>query len=127
MSYVPKYIMKRLVPQDAVKLVEGGVEIDVVNVISPIPADQIPGDPADIIDVKINGTALTKEEKSKVSITIDGNKIMFPDFTQAGTVPVGAKLVFFFPTSNYKKGEEVTVALSVSIVNVNIEFTRTIM
>ena len=119
--------MKRLIPQDAVKAVEGGVEISVVNVISPIPADQIPGDHADIIDIKINGKDMSKEDKNKVTIDIDGKKIMFPNFVEAGTVPVGSKILFFFPTTEYKKGDEITVVLSVSIVNVNIEFTRTIM
>lgn len=127
MSYVPKYILKRLIPQDGVKAVPGGVEVNAVNVVSPIPIGQLPGNPADMIDVKINGKDLTKEEKNKVTITVDGVKYEFPKFAEAGDIPVGAKMIFFFPTTELKAGQEVTVNLSVPIVSVQIEFTRTIM
>ena len=55
MSYVPKYVLKRMIPQDGLKSVSGGIDITMHNLIATIPADQIPGDPLDLINVKVNG------------------------------------------------------------------------
>jgi hypothetical protein len=126
MSYIPKYVVKRLVPEDGIKKTDDGISISVVNVVSAIPADQIPGNPIEFIDIKVNGTALTNEEKENVSIKIDDQTLTLPNLRDAGTIPIGATVEFSFPTDAYQVGEEITIDFEVPIVNVVVNFTRTI-
>jgi hypothetical protein len=126
MGYVPKYILKRLIPKDAVKKVEGGVEVTAINVITPIPSSQIPGDPLDIVDIKINGVEMTKPEKESVKMRINDTDLTLAKLREFGDIPVGAKMVFTFPTTKFKVGDEVTIDLAIPLVNVAINFTRTI-
>ncbi len=125
MSYVPKYVLKRLFPEDAFKEVAGGVELLLKNILTTIPVDQIPGNPLDLIDIKINGVALTTDEKAKISIDFEGNKFMLGNIQTAGPIPVGAELKFFFPSS-MKKGDAAKLEITVDLVNVHIEVERTI-
>jgi hypothetical protein len=116
-----------MIPADSMKKVEGGVEMTVLNLITTIPADQIPGDPIDIIDIKVNGKELSAEEKKNIKITLDGDKeIQFSNLRDAGSVPVNTKMVFFLPSDDINAGDEVTVEINVEMVAVNIEVTRTV-
>jgi hypothetical protein len=47
MSYIPKYILKRMLPADCVKSIEDGIEITFLNVLSPITIEQIPNNVLD--------------------------------------------------------------------------------
>lgn len=117
MSYIPKYILKRMVPADALFCVDknGDGKADaigfyIINVISPIsiPAD-VPTDPKEL--AKLAGV---DSLNSLIKVTIDGKDIGF-DFAKlelrhedksvkisnlkdaAGvTVPVGGKLVVIY-------------------------------
>ncbi|MHA1682734.1 MAG: hypothetical protein ACTSUE_17475 [Promethearchaeota archaeon] len=126
MSYVPKYVMKRMVLQDAMKKVEGGGQLSLLNLVATIPADQIPGSPLDIMEIKINGEVLSKDEMKKIEITLDDKKIMFEDLRDAGTIPVNTKIIFFLPGDKFVVGEDVTVEVDIPIVSVHIEVTRTV-
>ena len=126
MSYIPKYIVKRLVPEDAIKKTEDGISISIVNIVSAIPAGQIPGDPVEFINIKVNGTELTAEEKQNVALVIDDVPYTLPTLRDAGDIPIGAKCTFSFPTAQYNVGEEITIDFEVPIVNVVVNFTRTI-
>ena len=50
MSYVPKYVLKRMIPNDAVKLVGDSVEVTLINLIMEIPASEIPNYVGRLID-----------------------------------------------------------------------------
>ncbi|MFX0099117.1 MAG: hypothetical protein ACFFCS_06005 [Candidatus Hodarchaeota archaeon] len=126
MSYIPKYVLKRMIPQDAMKKVEGGGTLTMINMVATIPADQIPGSPLDIIEVKINGEEISKEDMAKVEVRIEGNTTMLPDIKELGTIPVNTTVTFFLPTDKFNVGEEVTVEVDVPIVSVHLEVTRTV-
>lgn len=126
MSYVPKYVLKRMIPEDAIKAVPGGIDITVSNMIATIPADQIPGDPLDLIHVKVNGTDLSKEAKAQISLTFDEKTYKLGAIRDAGTIPVNTIIVFHFPSTQYKVGDSVDIEISVPEVNTSLAFTRTV-
>ena len=126
MSYVPKYVLKRMIAQDGLKAVEGGVDIAMHNIIATIPADQIPGDPLDLIKIKLNGSELSKEEKSQILVKFEDKSFKLGQIRDAGTIPVNTMITFHFPTTTVKAGEEVTVDIDIPEVNVSMSFTRTV-
>jgi hypothetical protein len=126
MSYVPKYVLKRMIQQDGLKKVEGGVQLTMVNVLMPIPLDQVPGEILEFLVIKIDGRELTKDEMSKMKIDLDGKLYTFNTLKEVLTIPVGAQVKFFLPTTEAKVGQEVKIEILVAAANVNIEFTRTV-
>ena len=126
MSYVPKYVLKRMVAPDGLKAVEGGVQLTLVNVIMPIPLDQVPGEVLDFLTIKVNGKELTREEMAKIQIDWEGKKYTFMNIKDALTIPVGAQIKFFLPTLDVKVGQNVKIEILIPAVNVNIEFERVV-
>lgn len=126
MSYVPKYVLKRMVPEDAMKKVPGGGELTLINMVANVPVDQIPGDPADIIGIKLNDKELTKDEISKIEVYVDDKKYMFNDLKDAGSIAVNTKLKFFMPGAEFNVGDELTITIDVAMVDVHIDITRTV-
>lgn len=116
-----------MIPQDAMKKVEGGGLLKMINMVATIPADQIPGSPLDIIEVKINGEELSKDDMEKIEVRMDDKKIMLSDIKEVGTIPVNTEVEFFFPTDKFTVGEEVTVEVDIPIVSVHLEVTRTVV
>nr|MDO8113445.1 hypothetical protein [Candidatus Sigynarchaeota archaeon] len=127
MSYIPKYILKRMIPEDSFfnvcKKTAGkpdAIGLYIVNVISPltVPAE-IPSDPKEL--AKLAGV----DDLSKlISITIDGKAVPFDinklelRFENKGvtlknlkdaagvTVPVGGKLALIYDyPGGLKEGE----------------------
>lgn len=134
MSYIPKYILKRMVPKDAVKLEGDKIVIDVTNVISPINIDEIPDNVQDYLEVKLDGETILSGEKPEL---FKGLKISWEDkeFTIDNikdaiglTIPVGGKLRIEFPNSiGVKSGEEHEVEVIIKADNpINIKVKRTI-
>ena len=115
-----------MIKQDALKAVEGGGELKLINMVTNIPADQIPGDPLDIIEIKINGEKLSKEEMEKIEVRFDDQKIMMSNLQEAGTIPVNTEVKFFLPGNKFKAGDELTIEIDVPMVSVHMEFTRTV-
>ncbi|MHA1697316.1 MAG: hypothetical protein ACTSWN_00585 [Promethearchaeota archaeon] len=126
MSYVPKYVLKRMIKQDALKKVEGGVEFTMINLVATIPVDQIPGSPLDILEIKINGEQLSREEMEKIVVEFNEQKVKLPNIMDVGVIPVNSVIKFFLPVEKYNAGDEIKVEIDVPIVNVHVEFTRTI-
>ncbi len=126
MSYVPKYVLKRMVAQDGLKKVEGGVQLLLVNVIMPIPLDQVPGEVLDFLTLKVNGKELSKDEMSKVQINWEDKEYTFMNIKDALTIPVGAQVKFFLPTTEVTVGQNVKIEILIPAVNVNIEFERVV-
>jgi hypothetical protein len=130
MSYIPKYILKRMFPKDCVKAADNGVTVSMVNVISPLSIDDgIPDDAENHVDVNIDGKALDAETKKKLSFTIDGTTYTIAkaiDF-QGVVIPVGGKIEVFLPGSDLKAGEEHEFEIIIKTDNpFQLKFKRTI-
>jgi hypothetical protein len=99
MSYVPKYILKRMLPTDCVKSVGTGIEITFINVLSPITIEQIPDNVLDFLEFKINGKEVANDVKSKIKIAMENEVATIENMrTYIGrTIPVGGKLVINIP------------------------------
>lgn len=84
MSYIPKYILKRMFAKDAVKKVAGGLEITMTSVISPFSVDELPEDAENYIEALIDGKPIKKEKMKKpMKMTINGEKKSYARRVQA--------------------------------------------
>lgn len=131
MSYIPKYILKRMIPQDAMKAAEGGVEITLTNVISPLSVDEIPAgiDPLEYLEVKMDGEEISAEELKGLKLTFEDTTIGIDNIEDAlgKTIPVGGQLKIFFPTDKISAGEEHEVEVTIKTDNpINIKVSRTV-
>ncbi|MHA1732833.1 MAG: hypothetical protein ACTSU5_12880 [Promethearchaeota archaeon] len=103
MSYIPKYILKRMVPMDAVKATDNGFVIEVTNVISPLSVDEIPDDLSNLISFKVDGKELPVEKfKLKHEDTVVD--IMNPQSALGVTVPVGGKIEIIYEGGKLEPG-----------------------
>jgi hypothetical protein len=108
MSYIPKYILKRMFAEDAIKKTDTGLEITMLNVISPLSVDEIPDDVENYIEIKIDGEALDTEIIKGVSLTVVGNTYTMDnikDFVGV-VIPVGETIVLNVPVTTVEVGEE---------------------
>ena len=126
MSYIPKYVMKRMVTEDALKHVPGGVELTIVNQVATLPVDQIPGNPAEFFTVKLNGKQFPLADMEKIVIKVNGKAHPLPKIQEATEIQTGATLAFFFPLKGAKAGEELKIELHVPEINANVELVRKI-
>ncbi|MBD3352279.1 MAG: hypothetical protein GF364_12400 [Candidatus Lokiarchaeota archaeon] len=130
MSYIPKYILKRMLPKDCVKSVEGGgIEIQMVNVISPITIDEVPDNLLDYVEVKLDGKDLPDETLNKIEISFEGEVYQLDNAKDAlgKTIPVGGKLNLKVPDLGLAAGEEHEVEVTIKTNNpINIKVKRTI-
>lgn len=126
MSYIPRYVMKRMVAEDALKQVPGGVELSIVNQVATLPVDAIPGNPATFFTVKLNGKQLPPADMERIVITVDDTAYPLPKIQEATEIPTGAALKFFFPLEGVKMGEELKIELHVPEINADIELVRKI-
>ncbi len=93
---------------DAVKLVEGGIEITMTNVISPLSVDEVPDDVENYLDGTVDGKSISTEDKKKFKIKFGGMEFNIKNAKEfAGKViPVGEKVTVFLPFTGISKGEE---------------------
>lgn len=120
-----------MIPENAMKAVEGGVEVTIINVISPINIDDIPEniDPLEYLEVKIDGEIQPRDQLQRLVVTLGGRKYTWSNVLDARgeTVPVGGELKIFFPTDKVKAGEEHEVDVTIKTDNpINIKVTRTV-
>ena len=129
MSYIPKYILKRMFPNDAFKAVEGGIEMTAVNVISPISIDEMPDDVLNYVELLIDGQALSKDIMAKTKITVENKTYTIENAKEfvGQTIPVGGTIKVFCPVTNIKAGEEHEMKLTIKLDNpFQIEVKRTV-
>ena len=128
MSYIPKYILKRMLPKTCLSLDGDMIKIEMVNVISPISVDEVPDDVLNYLAVKVNDT-----EVADLSglVLIWGDK----EFTLSNikelvgvTLPVGDKLTIKIPNSvGLKSGDKPTVEVTIKTDNpMNIKVDRVV-
>lgn len=112
MSFIPKYIAKRLIPADAVKIENDKVKVKFVNVLAAISTEKSPKNTKDFIEVKIDGQTLFSKTQqnleSGVLLEHKGKKYALNEIQQIGNgiIAAGDILNIFVPNvKNYKPGE----------------------
>lgn len=119
MSYVPKYIIKRAVPKDAVKLVGKEIQINLINVFTPLTIDEIPDNYLDYIGVSIDGEA--QDLMKGFTLKAEGKTFTHKNIKEVlgMTLPVGGILQIIFPNmKNLTKG---------STHNFEVKYTSTLI
>jgi hypothetical protein len=114
MSFIPKYILKRMFPEDAFKAVAGGLEITMVNVISPLSVDEVPDDVENYLEATVNGVKVSDADKKKIKIITSKKTFTMANAKEfAGfVIPVGEKLKVFVP-GKFNKGDEPEVGITI--------------
>lgn len=115
MSYIPKYILKRMIPKEGVRKVPEGVMIEVINVISPISIDEIPNDDLmNYVEVLIDGKLVDKEIVRKTKLIAQGKTYGVEDLKSlvGTTIPVGEKINILFPL-DLAPGKEYDVTVTI--------------
>ena len=134
MTYVPKYVLKRLIPPDSVKLEGAVLKVKVVNILMPLPLSEIPGNFLDILSVKLDGEVVLNRTMpdlyNKASIIHNNTTYALKDIKtiNGGVMPVGDEFTIVFPNfRNFKVGETHKIEFNIDIASgVSIEFERTI-
>ena len=129
-QYIPKYIIKRMFPKDCAKKVEGGVEITMMNIISPIKVTEegLPEDIESYINAKIDGKPISDEVKKGIALTILDKKYDLNNFQElAGvTIPVGSPIKIFAPYTEVEVGEEHEVDIDITETDFKFTVSRVI-
>ena len=115
MSFVPQYLIKRLLPMDCLHAVDNGVEIHAVNVMMPINIEEIPPNMLDYFDVELDGEKQTREFIEQMNLTVEGKVFNFenaPTELLGMTIPMGAEMVMFLPVP-WQAGEEHEICFDV--------------
>ncbi|NMC04289.1 MAG: hypothetical protein GYA24_03710 [Candidatus Lokiarchaeota archaeon] len=88
MSAIPKYILKRMIPDDAVKNTSNGWSIFITNVISPLSVTEAPENVEDLFKITVDDKTMKNEH---LSLVYDGKEATVKDPTAAVgvTVPIG--------------------------------------
>ncbi len=134
MSAIPKYIIKRLIPENAVKLDNDFISIKVLNVLSNLPVSKIPPEFLDVLDVKIDDVHVLKTDRkailAKCSFVFKERSYPLADIAriEGGEIPIGQEFSIVFPNViNLKKGEKHKFAMEFKVKRgLSIEFERVI-
>ena len=88
MSAIPKYILKRMIPDNAVKNNNQGWSISITNVISPLSITEAPENVTDLFKITVDER---KVDNESFSVVYDGKEATVKDPTAAVgvTVPIG--------------------------------------
>ncbi len=115
MSYIPKYIIKRMFPSDCIKLKGNGVEITYNNIIAPMQVEKIPASEAYLARFtnKIDGTVVPMDVMKKAKITVNGKVYASTNIKamEGQVIPAGGTILIFVPVTEFagkkvSKGEE---------------------
>ncbi len=101
-------------PEDAFKAVAGGLEVTMVNVISPLSVDEVPDDVTNYIEATVNGVNISDADKKKIKIITSNKTFSMTNAKEfAGVViAVGEKLKVFIP-GKFAKGDEPEVGITI--------------
>lgn len=133
--FIPKYVLKRMVPMDAVKLIDNILSVEIINVFTPIPFSLIPGDIAEILEIHWNGKLMFDASHKELydKVTIIWNEKQYPlhriKDVADGTLAVGDKFCITMPNVvGVKIGETHKIGLKIKIdPPINIEIERTLI
>ena len=121
MTTFPKYMVKRLIPEDAVKLVGNEIQVTIVNVLANIPFNKMPDNFTKSIVVKVDNEVVASADKpeliGKAKLIVKGKAYPFDKINgiEIGELPAGESMAVALPNvKGFKKGEthafEVTMA-----------------
>jgi hypothetical protein len=113
-----------MIPLDALKKVEGGVELKMINMVTTIPIGEAPGDPVDLLEIKVNDVQLTREQMLGITIEWEDNKYTMENLRDAGTIPVNVELKFTVPYPDVEVGQNAKIEISVPQFSVAFDFER---
>jgi hypothetical protein len=129
MSYIPKYILKRMFPDDCVKKIPEGIQVELTNVISPFSVDEMPPDVENYIEFKVDGKPATIDQKKKLKLILNDKSVFTVENAktfEGTTVPIGGNVKVIMP-SDVKKGEEHEFELTIKTNNpLILNFKRTV-
>jgi hypothetical protein len=134
MSYLPKYILKRLIPKNAVKLDDNMLKVELTNIVSPVPIGELPGSLRDILTIILDDEVVfspTKQElMDDVRILVDGEEFTIDNIKESGggVIMLGAKLTFMVPNKfGFAIGETHKMKITADIdPRIELEFKREI-
>jgi len=128
MSYIPKYILKRMLPEDCVKATADGFTITMTNVISPLTVEEIPPNAIDYLEFKLNDVEVSADVKKGIKITAGDKTVGINNLQDAlgATIPVGGILAISVP-QKVEKGQKYKFTVTIKANNpINIEVERTV-
>ena len=88
MSAIPKYILKRMIPEDAVKNTEFGWSMSIKNVISPLSVTEAPENVGALFKVTVDGKLIDNESFALAYNGMEAT-VQDPKAAVGVTVPVG--------------------------------------
>jgi hypothetical protein len=134
MSYIPKYILKRMIPKEAVTIQGDDIVVSMTNVISPISIDEVPDKVLEYIVLKIDDKVIIDAANPDLAKTLklgwEDKVFTLNNFKDACglTLPVGGKLTIGFKNPGLKKGETHDFEVTIKTDNpINIKFDREVM
>jgi hypothetical protein len=134
MNIIPAYILKRVAPQDAAKIVGSNIEVTLFNVLAPFVIYHFPDENfTRFLDIIVDGRTLSVEEKQHVGDLLDihfGGRIIKLGNAHVHDgleIPLGGVVKFIMPNIwNWRVGETHAVTVRVndeSPVEVSVERT----
>jgi hypothetical protein len=119
-------------PKDAVKAVKGGLEVKMINVISPLSIDEgIPESGVEnLVNFIVDGKDLDPELKKQISFTIEDQTFTVAKAKEfeGVVIPVGGHVRAFLPATGYNAGEEHEFELIIQTDNpFQLKFKRIIV
>ncbi len=134
MKSIPTYLLKRVAPPDAAKLVGGNIEVTLFNVLAPFVIYHFPDENfTQFLDIVVDGKTLPTEEKRRVGDLLEIHfggtiiKLGNAHVHDGLEIPLGGVVKFIMPNIwNWRVGETHAVTVRVndeSPVEVSVERT----
>lgn len=128
MSNIPKYIIKRMIPKDGVKLIGNELVFTVVNVLSPWTIDEVPDDVLNYLAAKVDN--ISQDLSKGFSIKTEEKTYTLKNVKEAlgSTFPVGGIMTLTLPNHmKLTKGSTHTFDITIKLNNpIQIQFEREI-
>lgn len=123
MSYIPKYILKRMIPKDAVQNTDYGWKVSIKNVISPLSVDEVPDNVMDLFTITVDGNDM---DKKSFSLAYEDKEVTFenPESALGVTVPVGGVIELRFKGDKLEAGSHSFKLEVAAGGDMSIEFER---
>ena len=96
-------------PPNCVKIVDNGVEIEMINVISPLSIDDgVPESAENYLKVSVDDKELSAEQKKQIKFIVGDQTFLVTKAKEfeGVVIPVGGSVKVFLPVTGLKVGEE---------------------
>jgi hypothetical protein len=105
-------MVKRLIPEDAVKIVGDEIHVAIVNILATIPFNKVPADFLKTAVIKVDGAVVASGDKpdliAKIKLIVKGKTYPITKIKdiEGGELPPGETMTLVVPNiKNFKKGE----------------------